>query len=276
MIVIICGVPNEVNSFSVEVENDNISNWTRFKITLANNIKNIVNYEVLMRHYFPLFLMNDQGVIGNANDLLRSDHCVLLPRGSIIDHANTEITNSKDNDRVLNWSQCYNSFLAFDEYTDEMREALCNLNFKQIGFGVVKCQTCSVAQKFENCFLPIMTQHAIASPNCSNLDIWNGKLIIPPSVISTWAQKLTLNTIRTYETSSFTRSVRSRARVPEVDSEIKNIETPKCNICYSNAAQILYLPCLHYNTCVSCHKLKQSKECQTCHMNIEIVSKIFY
>ena len=274
MIVIICGIPNEVNSFSVDINNENLTNWTRFKVALANDVKNIINYEILMQHYFPLFLMNDQGVIGNIEDLSRNEKCVMLPRGSFQDQANTELTNNRDDGRALNWSQCLNSFLNFDEYTEEMREALCNLNFRQIGFGIIKCQTCGVPQKFDNCFLPIMTQHAIASPNCPNLDIWNGKLIISPSVFSSWAQELTRQTIKEYNSTSFMRTVKLRARMPELNTNVK-MEATQCNICYNNVAELLYLPCLHYNTCIRCHSSKQTKECQTCHLEVEVVTKIF-
>ena len=275
MIVLVSGIPNEVNSFSMTIDDDHKTNWTRFKIALADKIKDVIDYDLLMKHYFPLFIMNEIGIVASANDLARTNECVVLPRGSLLDNASTELANFRDgNQNKLNWSQCQNSFRSFDEYSDEIRDTLCNLNFKQIGFGIVKCQTCQVPQKLENFFLPIMTQHAIASPSCPNLDIWNGKLIISPSVFSTWAQELTCKTIKEYKEASFSRLIRSRALVPDTDISVK-MEMPLCNICYTNFADLLYLPCLHYNTCSRCHSSKQNNTCQTCHLEVQITTKIF-
>ena len=275
MQVYVCGVADELQPFSLTIPGEAKSSWNRCRIFVYEQMRKVVTQDVLSRYFSPLYLTSSSEIIQGHEDLKTATEVVVIPRGSYFEEAQVDVVAATKNHHIwFSWEERMDSFRKFDEYTSEMQRQLSNLNFCQVESHIVKCQNCQCVQRLDNFFLPVMLQHAITNPSCTALEMWNGKMITSASMISNWLQQLVTTTIKTINSSKFAKSFRNALRRPNLaDHDPERVY--KCSICLVNSAEVIYLLCLHFVTCIACYQAKQDERCQNCQQNITCSSNVY-
>ena len=275
MQIYVCGVADELQPFSINIPAEATTCWNRFRICVYESMRKVVTQDILSRFFSPLYVTSTEGVLQSHEDLLSAPEVIIVPRGSYFEDTQVEVVAAtKHHHMWFGWEERMETFRRFDEYTSDMQRTLANLNFCQVESHIIKCQHCQCVQRLDNFFLPVMLQHAITNPSCAALEMWNGKMLTSATMISNWLQQLVVTTVKTVNSSKFMRSLRNAMRKPTMDEHDPAREF-KCSICLSNSAEVIYLPCLHFTTCIPCFQAKSDEKCQNCQQHITCFSKVF-